>query len=428
MSAIDEMRGRMTARLAELRDLHGVAERSDEQEARLDALLAEVNDLRQRIDRQAAAEAALRDAGPPVTRVGAMTAAAEGEAAAEPADLRSPGRRFTESEQYRDALRHGTAGRMAPVRYDGLLARGTVDDEVERRAVVHSGTAPASMLLPQVLPTIYRGAEAPLVLRDVLLNLRTTSDSITVMQESGFTNNAAETAEATTVSTGLKPESALTFTEVSFPVRTIAHWVPITRQMLDDIPMMESYVNGRLLTGLERREDNQFINGDGTGANLTGLLATSGIQDLNAAYWTANPVANAGTSVENVNRVLRAKTKVATTGGASASFVLMNPSDYEAIQTTADANRQYLFAGPSSAGGVPTLWGLPVVQSQNIAAKTALVGDGTMAAVADRMVGSIYTTDSHSDFFTRNLFVILAEERVALPVFRAAAFAKVALV
>jgi hypothetical protein len=36
-------------------------------------------------------------------------------------------------------------------------------------------------------------------------------------------------------------------------------------------------------------------------------------------------------------------------------------------------------------------------------------------------------TDSHSDFFIRNIFVLLAEERVALPVFRPAAFAKVAL-
>jgi HK97 family phage major capsid protein len=73
------------------------------------------------------------------------------------------------------------------------------------------------------------------------------------------------------------------------------------------------------------------------------------------------------------------------------------------------------------------VWGLPIVASDNITAGTALVGDGTMAAVVDREDATIYTTDSHSDFFVRNLFVLLAEERVALAVFRPAAFAKVAL-
>ena len=73
------------------------------------------------------------------------------------------------------------------------------------------------------------------------------------------------------------------------------------------------------------------------------------------------------------------------------------------------------------------LWGLQVVESANIAAKTALVGDGTMAAVVDRNQARIYTTDSHSDYFIRNILVILAEERVALPVFRPAAFASVQL-
>jgi hypothetical protein len=63
-----------------------------------------------------------------------------------------------------------------------------------------------------------------------------------------------------------------------------------------------------------------------------------------------------------------------------------------------------------------------------MAAGTALVGDGLMAAVVDRHDARIYTTDSHSDFFIRNILVTLAEERLALPVFRPAAFVEVELV
>jgi HK97 family phage major capsid protein len=212
-------------------------------------------------------------------------------------------------------------------------------------------------------------------------------------------------------------------------VQIIAHWIPITRRTLEDTPFMETYINQRLLTGLARREDNEFINGDGVSPNLTGLLNTSGIQVLDAAYFAGAPVVNAGQSNENLNRLLRAKIKLLTTGGgAQASFVLLNPSDVEKILTVSDANRNYLFGGPAGNMNVIPIWGMTTVWTENIAAGTALVGDGTMAAVADRSDAQLYTTDSHSDFFIRNILVILAEERVALPVFRPLAFAKVALV
>lgn len=196
--------------------------------------------------------------------------------------------------------------------------------------------------------------------------------------------------------------------------------------MMEDIPAMESYVNDRLLTGLARREDNQFLNGDGNAPNLTGVLATSGIQDLNAAYFAANPVNDSGTDNENYNRLLRAKTAIQVTGKAVPTFIVANPSDIETWLTYTDADRGYHFGGPTAAAPA-SVWGLPIVASENIAAGTVLVGDGSMAAVVDRMDAQIYTSDSHSDFFVRNLFVLLAEERVALAVFRPAAFAKVAL-
>jgi HK97 family phage major capsid protein len=420
-----EMRERMAGLLKELKPLAEASERNDEQDARIDAILQEVNDLGPKIEREANIAAAAQrsaDYSEPVSRIAAINAAREEVAGP---DRRSIGRRFTDSDQYKAGLRGGR-GIVAPVQFDGLLSRGGADD-MEQRAVIYSGTAPASMLLPQVLPTVYRGMERPLVMRDVLLNIRTTSDSVTVMQEDTYTNNAAETAEATSTSTGAKPESAITFTEASFPVRIIAHWIPITRQMLEDIPAMEAYVNERLLVGLARREDTQFISGNGTAPNLTGILSTSGIQDLNAAYWTANPVANAGASNENYNRILRAKTKIAVTGQAQASFIVANPTDIENWLTYTDGQRQYLVGGGPTGPGTGSVWGLPIVASDNITAGTALVGDGTMAAVVDREDATIYTTDSHSDFFVRNLFVLLAEERVALAVFRPAAFAKVAL-
>jgi HK97 family phage major capsid protein len=352
----------------------------------------------------------------------------------------SPGQRFAQSPQLKKALESGRGKpdlRNDPVKMPGIIpvrgATGLFDTlgnlgPEEIRALIYSGTMSASTLLPQVFPTIYRGAEAQLVMRDVLLNLTTTSDNLTVLQEASFTNGAVEVAEATLVSEGAKPESALTFTEVTYPVRTIAHWIPVTRQNLEDLSWIRGYIDGRLLTGLARREDNQILNGNGTPPNLTGILNTSGTLALDAAYFSANPVNDAGTDNENVNRIRRAITriKLASVGGAMPSFVVANPADVEDWETITDANRQYLLGGPFGPG-VTRMWGLPLVQSENIADNTALVGDGTMAAVVDRRDAQIYTTDSHSDYFIRNLFVILAEERIAVVVFRPSAFAEVTL-
>lgn len=330
--------------------------------------------------------------------------------------------------------RPGTAFANAPqfIKGQGVSKREAV--EVKSfwgpdgyKAVIGSATAPGSALLAQVLPTVYRGLERPLVMRDVLLGMNTTSDNITVMQESAFTNAAAEVAEATTVSNGLKPESAITFTEVTFPVQTIAHWIPVTRQLLEDLAFMESYINERLLTGLARREDLQFLTGNGTAPNLRGLLNTSGIQNLDQTYFTGAAVKNAASDNENLNRIRRAIRVIQVTGQANPTFVVMNPTDAENIDTSTDVNRQYIFGGPQAP--LPRrIWGLPIVESDNMTAGGVLVGDGTMAAVVDRYGARLHTTDSHADYFARNLFVVLAEERVALPVFRPAAFAFVDLI
>lgn len=443
---LKEKREEMTALVRELQTLHGMESRSVEQEARIDEIIVRMNVLGPEITRLHNVEQALTAGVSEYLQASGERKSAAGDGAeTRTVDTRSPMQMFLESREYKAALENprSTSGKVeigsfhTRQRGGGALVEFADDKPLsasDMRALITSGTASASFLQPDVYPTIYRENEAALTMRDVLANGRTNSDSIVILQESGFTNNAAEVAEATAVNGvgltgGVKPESALTFTEAAFPVRWIAHWVPITRQMLEDLPFMESYVEERLRTGIKRRENAQILNGNGVAPNLTGILNTSGIQDADTAvYFAANPVKNAGTDTENFERILRAKSLVRLVGRAQATFVVMNPADYEVMQTTADLNGHYYAGGPFAAGGVPTLWGLPVVEEEEMAAGTALVGDGLMASVVDRHDARIYTTDSHSDFFIRNILVTLAEERLALPVFRPAAFVAVELV
>jgi HK97 family phage major capsid protein len=409
-----------------LAEKSGAGELSADESARFDELTKRVNTIGEELTaakNQAAAAASVleydKHFNQPADQVkrglSLDTAIEPGKGGTVVTGRKSLGQKFVESAEFKQRNSRG-------VMYDAVK----FNEPEDIKTLITSGSASAYYVLTQVYPTIYRPLEAPLVMRDVLLNMTTNSDNVTVLQEGTFTNSAAEVIEATTTSDGAKAESALTFTEATFPVQWIAHWIPITRQMLEDLAMMQSYVDDRLLIGLRRREDNQFLNGNGTAPNLRGILATSGIQTLDGTYFTGSAVQDAGTDNENVNRIRRAKRVIQVTGKATATFVVMNPTDLENIDTITDSTRQYLLAGPLAAEP-RRLWGLQVVESENIAAGTALVGDGTMAAVVDRMDARIYTTDSHSDFFIRNIFVILAEERVALPVFRPAAFAKVTL-
>lgn len=405
------------------------AQLSDDEASRFDELVGRVSTIKGEIDaaveREEKASAALAvndEYNKPkdvITRGVALELHGK---AVEQQDARTPGAKFADSENRTRAIKNGSGlMRDNPVTMDGFY---------NQKAVISSGTLSGSMVLPDVQPTIYRAGEAPLRMRDVLLNLNTNSDTVTVMQESAFTNAAAEVAEATAnngtgLTGGVKPESDMTFTEVSYPVRWIGHWTSITRQNLEDAAFIESYINQRLLTGLQRREDAQFLNGNGTTPNLTGILNTSGIQTLDATYFTANAVAGPAANV-NLNKLRRAARVIEFTALATPTFAVLNPVDAEGIDTLATTTGEYLIGGPL-AGRQRTLWGLRVVESANITAGTALVGDGTMAAVVDRNQARIYTTDSHADYFIRNLFVILAEERVALAIFRPAAFAKVTL-
>ena len=336
-------------------------------------------------------------------------------------DTRSLGQRFVESEAFKD-YRANPKGKSDAYGVGSLM---------EQRALIYGGALATDMVRPQLLPGIQRPNE-PIgnrAVRSVLLNGRTNSDSILYVKENVFTNAAATVAEAVSTVTGAKPESSLTFTQASAPVEVIAHWIPITRQALDDVPQLQSYVEGRLLDGLVREENDQLLNGNGTSPNISGLLDQSGIQVLDQTYFTGAAVQNAGAGgPENFNRILRAKTLIMTTGDSMATFIILNPTDYEVLVTLADTTDNYFGAGPFSSGALPNIWGLTPVLTEDMAAGNYLVGDGTAAQVWDRWDARILIADQHSDFFIRNMLVLLAEERLGLTVYRPAAFALVDVV
>jgi HK97 family phage major capsid protein len=270
-----------------------------------------------------------------------------------------------------------------------------------------------------------------LMLRQLCTNITINSDTFEYVQVTGKTNNAAGVAEATTsadpaisgatpgpytvaAASGVKPESALTFAVVSSPVETIAHLMPITRRAAADAPQVRQMVDAFLLYGLAEEEEDQIINGDGTSPNLRGILNVSGI----------STVGSAGTDIDAIVdaiRTIRADRRRPTA-------VVVHPNDWYStgFLLAKDSQNRYLLGDPrASIDQLNTLWGLRVVVTEAMTENTALVGDFTQAVVADRQQAALYMTDSHKDWFGRNLLAVLAEERLGFGVLDPDAFCTV---
>jgi HK97 family phage major capsid protein len=270
--------------------------------------------------------------------------------------------------------------------------------------------------------------ERELTVRDLCTNIPITTDTFEFVQVTGKTNNAAAVAEATSADdptvvdgvitpvagAGLKPESALTLAVKTTPVETIAHLMPITRRAAADAPQVRALVDAFLLYGLAEEEEDQLLNGNGTSPNLRGILQTAGILTVGSAGTDLDAVVDA-------IRTVRARRRRPTA-------MVVHPNDWYStgFLLAKDGQGRYILGDPrADIDQLSTLWGLRVVVTEAMTENTALVGEFRQAVVADRQQSAIYVTDSHKDWFARNLLAVLAEERLGFGVLDPEAFCTV---
>lgn len=251
-------------------------------------------------------------------------------------------------------------------------------------------------------------ATRPIQVIDLLPGGQTSQSAVVYMEETTFTNNAAEVAEGAAYA-----EAALALTEKSSTVRKVAVFLPVTDEQLEDVPQVQGYLNNRLPFMLMQRLDSQIINGDGVAPNLKGILNTAGIQSQAKG---ADLVPDA---------VYKAMTKVRVTGRALPSGVIMHPNDWQTVRLLKTNDGVYIWGSPSEAGP-ERIWGLPIAQADSIAEGKAIVGDfRQFIELTERRGIEVKVSDSHSDFFIKGKQAIRADMRVALPVYRPAAFCEV---
>lgn len=275
--------------------------------------------------------------------------------------------------------------------------------------------------LTTVDTNIVRNYVAPAVVSDLIPTSTIDGKIIKYYREGAREGNFATVAEG-----GQKPQ--MTYgapTQVETSLKKIAAWFDISDEMVEDLGFVASEINSRGVRDLGLVEEAQLLSGNGVGENLTGLLATSGIQ----AEVSANKLA------DHVDAVFRAVMKVMNGSGMFADAIVVNPVDYERVRLMKDSTGSYYGGGPffgAVGGAAPALqvplWGLRTVVTPNIAAGTALVGSYAQAATQYTKGGvTVEATNSDGSKFTKNLRTIRIEKRLALAVRQPAGFAKVTL-
>lgn len=256
------------------------------------------------------------------------------------------------------------------------------------------------------LPGVIEEPLRPLSIRDLLDVGRTTSNLIEYIREQLYTNNADMVSEGTQ-----KPESDLKYERADSPIRTLAHWIQATRQVLADFPMLSSLINGRLRWGLKIKEENEILLGDGTGEHLLGLIPQA--TDYNTLL---------NRSGDTMIDVIRHAMLQVELSFYPPSGSVMSPTDWHNLELTKDNENRYMMASPS-ARTPPMLWGYPVVSSHAMTQGGFLVGAFRLASTLwDREEFSIMASTEDRDNFVKNMVTILAEERLGLTVYRPRAF------
>lgn len=309
----------------------------------------------------------------------------------------SLGQQFVNSDSVKALLGQAHPRGRADMTVNAAITSLTTDADGSAGDLVQTTRLPGVLELPQRRLTV----------RDLITPGRMDGNALEYVKETGFTNNAGMVAE-----TAKKPESSIKFDLVSTTAKVIAHYMKASRQILSDASQLASFIDGRLRYGLAFKEEQQLLSGDGTGQNLLGIIPQA------TAFLAPFDPAGTETNIDNI-RLAFLQSELAE---YPATGVVMNPIDWARIELLKDTTGRYIIGNPQGTLSA-SLWNRPVVTTSAITVDKFLAGAFRLGAqVFDRWQARVEVATENEDDFVKNMVTVLAEERLALAVYRPEAF------
>jgi HK97 family phage major capsid protein len=338
---------------------------------------------------------------------------------------KSLGEQFVDSNAYKKAITEfrESGGRFREGFSTGAVALEAKGTLLEGAGSPGAGTGGGLLPIPQVVPGVVQTLFQPLRFADLILSGQASGNTLRYVVEGTASSGAAGVAEA-----GNKPESTLALSTKDEPIKKIATLLPIAEEMLEDAPAVQSYINGRLTLFVQIEEERQLFRGTSGGNEVQGILTSRSV-----------PVYAGGTAVGNkAVQLFKAMNGLRGSAFVEPEWVVLHPTDWEAIRLLTDTAGQFFGGGPFQGqyggqqmtspssqiqGAQDTIWNKPVYVTAAIGgAGTALIGTRAGAQVWRKGGISVEATNSHSTFFALNLIAIRAEERLGLAVYRPGAY------
>lgn len=341
----------------------------------------------------------------------------------------SIGDQFTQSGVFREVSARipETAGSKQAI---GTTASVRVADREQARDIMRRPQAtifstPDNVVAPDQAPGIRPlPLLPPLTVLDLITMATTDSTSVKWVREKAFTNAAAEVAETTAATdeanTTIKPESALQLEPVTFDVTTLAHWMPASKQSLRDVAGVRSLIDSKLEWGLRRRLATQIINGNGLGANLLGICNTPGIGHVDRSG------VDAASLIEDIYDGV---VSIGDAYGEAPNVCFVSRGDYKLLRFARGeeggaGTGSFIFGPPTRANPIEVEDCL-VLPNFDLPAGMSVMGVWREFAVWMREGISIALSDSHEDYFIKNLVAILAEFACAAGAMETVAFCEI---
>lgn len=326
-----------------------------------------------------------------------------------PTERKTLGAKFVESENYKSN-------------------NGRSVNDVEIKDISSLAASAGALVRRDRDPEVYRsiGGMRPIRIRDLIPSIPTTSNSVEIMRQTSATGNAEPQGTVAGIGAGefvAKKQSNLTWELVIVNISTIAHWVPASRQVLTDAPMLQGLIDSELSYGLQLESDAQLLFGDGLGQNMTGIMNDAAINDIGQIAAGTLP---ADLPAAMIDHIRKAKTQLQVNEYYGVNGLVMNPVDWETFETAKATDGHYILVSNAATSAEPSeVWRIPVVITNAMPTGQFLIGDWMIGAkIYDRESVSIRVSESHAEFFIKNAAAILGEERYSIAVNRPLAFAK----
>jgi HK97 family phage major capsid protein len=261
---------------------------------------------------------------------------------------------------------------------------------------------------PAQLPGIYGMPARSLRLLEVLPSVPFATNSL---EYPSLTDDFSNAADYQLTEAAQKAETSPEFDLQTTPIVTIAHWVQASKQILEDVPVLQAWLERLLRYGVLTKVERELVLGTGVGKRLKGLL-TAATPAVVAATHPVDAIGEAAVALE--------------VAGWQPSLTILHPADAFAIVSERTTTGEYV-AGGWASPNQSSFWNLQRVTTPSVPVGTAIVMDPSAVLILDREQPTVLVSNQDRDNFIKNLVTLLGEIRLGMAILNPQAIVSVPL-